>query len=214
LANLRALVLLGDILEFWVYKTSEVPKPLDKMISESPAIQTFCAKIRQITEIGTCKVFYVVGNHDIQITKDQVFFALGDKVVFVPKSIRLFEQIHLEHAHRYDLANSPDPIKIIPVGYYIARMAANNAVESSGDVLHAMGEATLPLREAGIEMCKSPAVMQYLLENVFRSLLKTPTQSQHTIAFLLHSLVHDIEDIVTQVFTKDTWEDIDLNDST
>ena len=95
--------------------------------------------IQKMAEDDDVRVYYVRGNHDIDIDEEMVKELFGEKVVFIPGKLiyiintgSLEYRIRFEHGHDYDLFNCTDlapmesPLQGRPIGYYVSRCAQSS----------------------------------------------------------------------------------------
>ncbi len=138
--NIKELVILGDLFDEWM-----VPyylAPFDPSIGISNSSDYFKAisnatlnkpvfdKIREIISAGEIDVLYVPGNHDMLITQD-ILEEILPGIIWKSDAAGLgkywpSDKIAMEHGHRYDFFNSPQPLvnegQILPPGYFITRL--------------------------------------------------------------------------------------------
>jgi len=145
--QVACFVMLGDIFEMWLEKFAEVPP--DNAARVQAWKESASVLINAIDKlISECdvKVFYVRGNHDREITEQDVKTIFGEKVSFVPCTLILRlktgseaeHRVRLAHGHEWDVFNSymlQDSNKLIPnrpIGYYIARAVSTAERHDSG----------------------------------------------------------------------------------
>ncbi len=119
--DIKELVLLGDIFDLWVCPHNQEPHTFES-IKEAQA--RVINAIKNTAE--TVPTLYVNGNHDFQVTPDDIDEAFDYKVKHIGDVYRR-GNILAEHGLRYALFNRPDPrnggphLKL-PLGYYITRL--------------------------------------------------------------------------------------------
>jgi UDP-2,3-diacylglucosamine pyrophosphatase LpxH len=149
--RIKELVILGDLFDEWM-----VPyyvAPFDSLINIKNSGDYFKAiansivnkpifnQINEIISSGEVEVVYVPGNHDMLITEDLLNeiipgISWQGQVSGLGK-YNPVPEIAMEHGHRYDFFNCPQPLvndgHIIPPGYFVTRLyAAGLANASSG----------------------------------------------------------------------------------
>jgi len=141
--RIKQLVIMGDLFDEWM-----VPyygKPFDATanitnskeyfteIAQNPVNKPIFDKLSDISTGGIIDVIYVPGNHDMLVTQD-VITELIPNAIWKGEAQGLgkynpVDKIHLEHGHRYDFFNCPQPLindgKILPPGYFVTRLYAS-----------------------------------------------------------------------------------------
>ena len=138
----KELVILGDLFDEWMVPYF-VP-PFDSTMNINNSKEYFVAianstvnkpifdKLREISTGGIIDVIYVPGNHDMLITQDVIEEVIPNTiwksdVTGLGKYIPV-DKIHMEHGHRYDFFNCPQPLvveeHILPPGYFVTRLYA------------------------------------------------------------------------------------------
>lgn len=159
-ADVRELVIAGDLLDEWVAPMDHdtfaglSPEAFVDSIAEANrgVIDAFNALIQD----KNVRVVYVPGNHDMLVTAadiDRLFpgivQARGPEAglgAYIPSYM---PNLRIEHGHRYDLFNAPDPLdtpegaSILPAGFFVSKIASSgkfkglprplNRVPSLGD---------------------------------------------------------------------------------
>jgi UDP-2,3-diacylglucosamine pyrophosphatase LpxH len=123
--SIQEVILLGDILDDWVYPIDVRPPHYEQIVSAAHVVPI----MDNLKALSDKKhVVYVQGNHDLTITDDQLS---RFRSTFFPRisfrdSFETADGIYAEHGHRhvmYDAAD-PDPGNTLPLGHYISRLAA------------------------------------------------------------------------------------------
>jgi len=155
----KELVILGDLFDEWMVPY-DLP-PFDSSINITNSKEYFISianstvnkpifdKLREISTGGIIDVIYVPGNHDMLITQDVIEEILPNTIwksdVTGLGKYNPVDKIHMEHGHRYDFFNCPQPLvnegHILPPGYFVSRLYAaglsnrqsQNYKEMSGD---------------------------------------------------------------------------------
>lgn len=129
------LVLLGDTLDTWVCPIDVIPQTFDDILTASHN-QCIIDAFNKIIARGRIKLTYVVGNHDMLITKDILSnYIPGINFIGNDKYQGTFtdDKVLAEHGHLYATFNAPDfensKYKGLPLGYFISRIAATNGSE-------------------------------------------------------------------------------------
>jgi UDP-2,3-diacylglucosamine pyrophosphatase LpxH len=148
--NVRELVINGDLFDEWV-----APMDSDTFngVSQSEFVDMIAEAnkpvvdaINTIIRDGNIRVTYVPGNHDMLVeSKDiqRVFAGISearDNVQGLGAYTPLdHPEIIIEHGHRYDFFNAPDPISnrsitktdsITPPGFFVTKIATTSDLES------------------------------------------------------------------------------------
>lgn len=119
--DIKELVLLGDIFDLWVCPHDVPPHTKEDIFQAQAEV------IAAITETaGTVPMFYINGNHDFRITREDIDTIFRGRIKHIGHVYRR-RNIHAEHGHRYALFNCcPDLIHGgswgLPLGYYISRL--------------------------------------------------------------------------------------------
>lgn len=141
--NIKQLVIQGDLFDEWLIPYSV--KPFDsalgitnsaafyRAIADAPVNKPIIDKFREIALSGEIDVVYVPGNHDMLITQD-IVEELIPGIIWKSDAPGLgkyqpVDEILLEHGHRYDFFNCPQPLvnhgHMLPPGYFVSRLYAS-----------------------------------------------------------------------------------------
>ncbi len=150
-SQIKALVIAGDLFDEWIVPMADQPyqggitsdEGYFLSVANAPLNKNIVAKLNAIANAGQVQVVYVPGNHDMlvteaimkQIVPNIVWAGAGSAAdvtagngVYWPNS-----QTAIEHGHRYDFFNAPDPLtrtgSLLPPGYFISRVFATKAVQ-------------------------------------------------------------------------------------
>lgn len=126
-ASIDQLVLLGDIVDFWTCPPHLHPPTFSQIVAANPNILGKNAKLAAVINALKGRVFYVNGNHDMNLTQqdwDQLKTAQGYKVTalgnFYPD-----KKIFFAHGHWGTMFNSTETRwrygKCVPVGHFVTR---------------------------------------------------------------------------------------------
>jgi len=124
-ASIHEVILLGDIMDDWVYPVDVQPPHYQQIVSAAHIVPIM-ENLWTLSE--NRPVVYVRGNHDMSITDDE----LSDfRATFFPDIVfrdfyETADGIYAEHGHKYVMYNAPDPNpeNTLPLGHYISRLAA------------------------------------------------------------------------------------------
>ena len=135
------LVLVGDMADDWIYPLDVQPPSYAAIAAAHPGIIT-----RLVAASQGKPVTYLVGNHDITITKNSIpnfGNGTGQHVIF--QWSYDVDGLWAEHGNQYVVWNALDPKNKLPIGHYISRLQAtvDNGVghparwqEAISDILH------------------------------------------------------------------------------
>jgi UDP-2,3-diacylglucosamine pyrophosphatase LpxH len=146
--QVRQLVILGDLFDGWVvpYRLSPFDTPAGVTDSRSYFLSVANApvnigiinKLRAIASGTGTQLIYIPGNHDMLLTQE-VIQEIIPGVVWMgnsagPGHYSPLAEITMEHGHRYDFFNCPQPLvkqgHILPPGYFVSRLNAEGSMES------------------------------------------------------------------------------------
>jgi len=147
--NVREVVINGDMFDEWV-----APMDSDTFngVSQSEFVDMIVAAnervidaINSIIRDGNISVTYVPGNHDMLVESRDIqsvfpgIFEARDAQGLGSYTPLERPEIIIEHGHRYDFFNAPDPISnrsitktnsIIPPGFFVTKIATTSDLES------------------------------------------------------------------------------------
>lgn len=140
--EVRQLVIQGDLFDEWIIPFNV--KPFDPSlgvtnsgeyfasVAGSPTNQVILQKLRAIASDPETELIYVPGNHDMMLT-GEILDSIIPGIIWQGDGAGLgkyspVEEIIMEHGHRYDFFNCPQPLvnpgHMLPPGYFISRMDA------------------------------------------------------------------------------------------
>ncbi len=141
--NIKQLVILGDLFDEWMvpYNRKQFDLTFDinnsedyfDAIANAPVNKPIFEKLSDISTGGIIEVIYVPGNHDMLITQN-VIEKLIPNIKWKSDVAGLgkynpVDRIHMEHGHRFDFFNCPQPLinegQILPPGYFVTRLYAS-----------------------------------------------------------------------------------------
>ncbi|NQV02889.1 MAG: hypothetical protein HQ542_09600, partial [Bacteroidia bacterium] len=148
--QVKQVVILGDLFDEWIVPYTISPFDPQIGISDSreyfhavannPVNSLIVSKLNEIATSGEIDLIYVNGNHDMLLTND-VLQEIIPGIIWQSDTIGLgryypVPEIVLEHGHRYDFFNCPQPHvnpgHILPPGYFVSRLYAQGTMEHPG----------------------------------------------------------------------------------
>jgi UDP-2,3-diacylglucosamine pyrophosphatase LpxH len=148
--QVKQVVILGDLFDGWVIPY-RVP-PFDTAagiynirdyfisVANAPVNAGIINKLRAIATAADQQLIYIPGNHDMLLTQE-ILREIIPGVIWGGDSPGLghyspVDEIVMEHGHRYDFFNCPQPLAIpghiLPPGYFVSRLDAEGLMEQSG----------------------------------------------------------------------------------
>ncbi len=141
--TIQEVVLLGDLMDGWVYPIETRPPKYDKTANASHIVDIM-ANLRKLA--GGKKVIYVMGNHDMTLAEAQ--FDNFRTNVFAGITFQDFYEtndgLYAEHGHQYTMYNAVDPKHELPVGHYISRLVATVAEKKDHFYINADFDTRFP----------------------------------------------------------------------
>jgi len=145
----RKLVIMGDLFDEWLVPYTWSPFDEQHNIStnreyflsvaNSPVNAQIIKKLQDIAVGGEVELVYVPGNHDMLMTKeimDEIIPNITWAGVEETPGLGLYsplDEIIMEHGHRYDFFNCPQPIvnpgHKLPPGYFVSRLYAQGMMD-------------------------------------------------------------------------------------
>ncbi|HWR59042.1 MAG TPA: metallophosphoesterase [Thermodesulfovibrionales bacterium] len=154
--NVRELVIAGDMFDEWV-----APMDADTFnrVSQSGFVDMIAAANQPVVDAmnriirgGDIKVTYVPGNHDMLVESadiQRIFPGISEARdnakgmgAYTPQDR---PEIVIEHGHRYDFFNAPDPISnrsitktdsITPPGFFVSKIATTSDLERGQSIFY------------------------------------------------------------------------------
>jgi len=149
--QIRELVIQGDLFDEWIVPYSILPFNPDsginnsmdyfRAIAESPVNIGIFDRFKSIAGHDEIDLVYIPGNHDMKM-KQEYLEELIPGVIWKGDVEGLgkyspADGIIMEHGHRYDFFNCPQPLvnagHMLPPGYFISRLYAQGMMESAGN---------------------------------------------------------------------------------
>lgn len=130
-AEIKDLVLLGDFFDLWVARVDVVPPTIDEILA-NPKNAPILQKLRECAD-SIENVFFVNGNHDMQVTPADVAKVRGTRraLQWIPRYQGGL--LYGEHGSRFAMFNAPDklhdPTDGLPLGYFITRILSTTDKE-------------------------------------------------------------------------------------
>lgn len=133
--SVHELILLGDVVDFWTYPPDEQPPSFKEIMEANPNIFAANGKFSEVLSALGGNVTYVRGNHDMNITQDdlnQIQNPQGYNIKLSPDDIYYplgneNKRIACTHGHQYTMFNAPDPntrLTPLPFGHFVTRAVA------------------------------------------------------------------------------------------
>lgn len=155
----REMVIAGDLFEEWV-APMDTPtfadgkgRPLSErefLLSIAETNRPVIERIKAVKAAGV-DIVYVPGNHDMLVTAEDIDLVFGPGTVTQYRDAeglglyRPDSRTVIEHGHRYDFFNAPDPVSnlgidgvtaenaILPQGFFISKYTASSRMEFPQD---------------------------------------------------------------------------------
>ncbi|MRR17331.1 MAG: metallophosphoesterase [Deltaproteobacteria bacterium] len=145
--NIKELVIAGDLFDEWVAPMDVDPlngkSQSEFVTSIATSNQDIINALNNIIQDGLIKVTYVPGNHDMLVTPgdiDRIFPGIAQ--VRDAEGLGRYtppdrQEIIIEHGHRYDFYNAPDPFSnqtitatpLLPPGFFVSKIAATSDLQ-------------------------------------------------------------------------------------
>jgi len=171
--TVQELVIIGDLMDDWVYPVDVVPPSLESII-KAPINKPIVQALKKLSKNENMTVLYLPGNHDMGVNlqiiqKNFPGMIFGGKAI--NNSVYRTSRLRAEHGSAYAMFNAPDPINgsgsRLPLGYFISRVVATKSRDTGSadrhywmyadDLLEALGPQRLAasvfeavLEEAGL----------------------------------------------------------------
>jgi UDP-2,3-diacylglucosamine pyrophosphatase LpxH len=161
----RELVILGDMFDEWLIPFDTQPfegtvtnsNEFFHAVRDAPTNAAIFDTLAEVASGGEIALVYVRGNHDM-LTDETTLEELLPGVVFKGQIDGLgshspVDWVMMEHGHRYDFFNSPQPLvnpgHILPPGFFVSRLwaAGMEAEADQGSALSAEVTAAGPFED-------------------------------------------------------------------
>lgn len=172
-AEVKEIILLGDLMDNWVYPVHEIPPTFQEII-DAGINKNIVRELKKLSQNKDLSILYFPGNHDMGLTKEDIDrnfpgMIFGGKAMH--DSAYRTGRLHAEHGSAYAMFNAPDafnsPGSRLPLGYFISRIVATREYETgisdrhswtyADDILEILGPQKLAasifeavLEEAGL----------------------------------------------------------------
>jgi UDP-2,3-diacylglucosamine pyrophosphatase LpxH len=152
--QVRQLVILGDLFDEWLIPYSVAPfeggvttsREYFLSVANNPINLPIIDKLQEIDLNPDIELVYVHGNHDMLLT-EETLREIFPHITWAEDASGLgsyspVDDIIMEHGHRYDFFNCPQPLvnpnHTLPPGYFVSRLYAEGLMESGLEVLKEM----------------------------------------------------------------------------
>jgi len=129
------LILMGDIIEFWMTPLSEQPEYPSVILNDTNRygsnIPAFRNRIITIANSGIKVIHVLRGNHDDAMDLQLATLAYNGTVNFTIENDLVLDGVHFIHGHIPDVFDTPDPAGIPPFGNYMSRAVAQTGYLSA-----------------------------------------------------------------------------------
>ena len=133
--EVRELVLLGDVVDFWTYAPDVRPPTFEAIAAANPNVFGPRGKLVEVLRALEGRVTVLQGNHDLGFTQ-QDWNAIRTPEGVAPRLVgdlylplgQANPRLVLAHGHLYTMFNAPDPttpFAPLPVGHYVTRSVAH-----------------------------------------------------------------------------------------
>jgi len=154
--EIKELVLLGDIVDFWTFPPQIVPPSFDEMITKNPVIFGKDGMFSKVLDALNGNVTYVLGNHDMGLTQEDLNkipnpnykIKFCQDIMYYP--LGNDKSIALGHGNYFTIFNQQylapqNPIMPLPVGHFVTRSIAYKVAKD----LQGTGKTAADLEKSG-----------------------------------------------------------------
>ena len=168
-AKISEVVILGDLMDDWVYPVNVVPPSLQSIVN-APINKRIVQALRKLSKNPKINVVYLPGNHDMGVNgkllaKNFPGMTFGGATLH--GSTYRTSRLRAEHGSAHTMFNAPDPINgsvaRLPLGYFISRAVATKARDTGDPQRHYWSYADDLLEMLGPERLGS-CVFEAVLE--------------------------------------------------
>ncbi len=157
--DIRELIILGDLVDFWTYPPNRVPPTMKEIVDKNPNTLGPHGKLSRVLTALNGNVTYLPGNHDMGMSlKDLKQIRNPHHEIKKAGNVLIRDNVLYTHGHLDTLFNAPDNregrrFKPLPVGHFVTRALSlkllKNKKENRAAYLPAQGslieeEAWLP----------------------------------------------------------------------
>jgi UDP-2,3-diacylglucosamine pyrophosphatase LpxH len=149
--QVKQVVILGDLFDEWVIPYRFAPfdfgvtssREYFISVANAPVNNPVMGKLKAIAASPNIQLIYVPGNHDMLLTRsilEEIIPGIIWKgtVSGMGEDIPV-DEIVMEHGHRYDLFNCPQPLvnpgHMLPPGFFVSRLQAECSRTHSGTLM-------------------------------------------------------------------------------
>lgn len=130
--EIKEVILLGDLFEFWTYPPNEIPPTLEDIIATHPNILGPKGKFCQMLSALEGRVIYINGDHDMNITQEdlnKIESPEGYTIKYVCSNYipDYDNEILFMHGHEFTLLSAPcceNGVTTLPLAYFLYRAIA------------------------------------------------------------------------------------------
>ena len=141
-ATIKEIIIIGDLMDDWVYPVDVVPPSLQSILSVK-INKKIVQALKKLAKNKKIKVVYLPGNHDMGVTRELVTKSFPG-IIFggtaFRNSIYRTSRLRAEHGSAHAMFNAPDPINSpvarLPLGYFISRVIATKARDTGSSKRH------------------------------------------------------------------------------
>lgn len=138
--DIREFIILGDLLDDWVYPVDMEPPSLQQII-KAPINKGIVRELKKLSKKKDVRVIYLPGNHDMGVTRELVennFPGMIFGGTALNDSVYRSSRLRAEHGSAHAMFNAADAINNsgvrLPLGYFISRVNATQQYNTgSGD---------------------------------------------------------------------------------
>lgn len=148
--QVRQLVILGDLFDEWLIPYTIPPfddgvvssEEYFESVASNPVNAPIIEKLKAIALEPDIDLVYVHGNHDMLLTKETLEGIIPN-IIWAGDVNGLgkyspIENMIMEHGHRYDFFNCPQPLvndgHILPPGYFVSRLYAQGLMDQTSNL--------------------------------------------------------------------------------
>jgi UDP-2,3-diacylglucosamine pyrophosphatase LpxH len=167
--TIREVIIIGDLMDDWVYPVDVVPPSLDSIV-KAPINKKIVQALKKMCKNKNIGVLYLPGNHDMGVNLKLIQrnfpgMIFGGSALY--NSVYRTSRLRAEHGSAYAMFNAPDPINSpgtrLPLGYFISRVIATKTRDTGDEKRHYWSYADELLETLG---------PQKLAASVFKAVLE------------------------------------------
>lgn len=165
-AEIDELILLGDLFDFWTYAPDEDPPTIDDILNANPNIFGLNGKLTQVVQTLPGKVKYLRGNHDINISQEDLNKIPGTNKIQLVPDIYIKGDVAYIHGHLYTIFNAPDVTGHgLPVGHFVTRTIMYKLKKEGKKAFEQPGQGSPGLGDLiSTELLKTTSLTQLMLD--------------------------------------------------